>query len=225
MTDSLAARIRECANIVGNGDSLARKTAIPRSTLEAYLTGDSEPKASRCAAIAEAAGVSLDWLIAGKQSASGSTGGESPEAASPAGAPDYAYIPLYDTKVSTGHGSWTEGARELTKLAFTRYSLRKKGLDTANLSAVRVGGDSMEPLLSDGDTVLVDHSYREVRDEAVYVIRLQDHLYAKRLQRRFDGSIAIISENRAYTEMTVPKEQLQDLDIVGRVVWASYWMV
>lgn len=53
--------------MVGNGDELSRKTAIPRSTLESYLTGDSEPKASRLAAIAQAAGVSLDWLVLGSE--------------------------------------------------------------------------------------------------------------------------------------------------------------
>ncbi|WP_275427607.1 S24 family peptidase, partial [Stenotrophomonas maltophilia] len=82
-----------------------------------------------------------------------------------------------------------------------------------------MGGDSMEPLLCDGDTVLVDHTKSTVQDAAVYVVRLDDHLYAKRLQRRFDGSVSIISENKAYTEMIVPKAKLSDLEIIGRVVW------
>ena len=50
-------------------------------------------------------------------------------------------------------------------------------------------------------------------------------LYVKRLQRQFDGSIQIISENKAYQNMVVPKEHLGDLEIIGRVVWAGGWMV
>ncbi|MDO2137952.1 S24 family peptidase, partial [Escherichia coli] len=86
-------------------------------------------------------------------------------------------------------------------------------------------GDSMEPLLSDGDAVVIDQDLRPVRDEAIYVIRVGDQLYAKRLQRQFDGSIAIISENKAYKDMVVPKDQLSNLDIIGRVVWLGRWMV
>ncbi len=82
----------------------------------------------------------------------------------------------------------------------------------------------MERLLSDGDTVMIDHSRSSLEGEAVYVIRLDDHLYAKRLQRQFDGSIHIISENKAYHDMVVPKERLNDLEILGRVVWAGGWM-
>ncbi|WP_162960678.1 S24 family peptidase, partial [Pseudomonas aeruginosa] len=83
-----------------------------------------------------------------------------------------------DARVSAGHGSWSEGAHVLTQLAFTRYSLSKKGLEPTRMSAVRVGGDSMEPLLSDGDAVVIDHDLRTVRDEAIYVIRVGDQLYA-----------------------------------------------
>ncbi|WP_425343470.1 helix-turn-helix domain-containing protein [Pseudomonas aeruginosa] len=62
MTEGLAARIRTCAALVGSGDELARLTAIPRRTLEYYLTGDSEPKLARCVDIAKAAGVDIGWL-------------------------------------------------------------------------------------------------------------------------------------------------------------------
>ena len=82
----------------------------------------------------------------------------------------------------------------------------------------------MQGLLSDGDTVMIDHRRSSLEGEAVYVIRLDDHLYAKRLQRQFDGTIHIISENKAYRDMIVPKEQLNDLEIIGRVVWAGGWI-
>lgn len=63
---SLADRIRQCANAVGSGDELSRQTGIPRRTLENYVSGKTEPSASKLAAIAEAADVSLNWLVAGK---------------------------------------------------------------------------------------------------------------------------------------------------------------
>jgi|SRR3990167_6478636 len=219
MSEGLAARMRQCAEIAGSGDELSRLTAIPRRTLEYYLTGEREPKVARCVEIAKAVGVDIGWLASGE--------GEMRPLQSDASQDDdkYAYIPLYDARISAGHGSWSAGARILTHLAFTRYSLRKKGLDSSNLSAVQVDGDSMEGLLSDGDTVMVDHSRNTLEGEAVYVICLDDHLYAKRLQKQFDGAVQIISENKAYRDMVVPRDRLADLQIIGRVVWAAGWMV
>ena len=218
MSEGLAERIRHCADIAGSGDELARLTAIPRRTLEYYLTGQSEPKVARCVDIAKAVGVDIGWLASGE--------GEPRKGVAVDAAQEdkYAYVPLYDARCSAGHGAWTEGAKVLTMLAFTAYSLRKQGLEPSKLSAIRVDGDSMEGLLSHGDTVMIDHSRSSLEGEAVYVIRLDDHLYAKRLQRQFDGSIHIISENKSYRDMVVPKDSLSDLEIIGRVVWAGGWM-
>jgi len=204
--------------MAGSGDELARLTAIPRRTLEYYLTGQSEPKVARCVDIAKAVGVDIGWLASGE--------GEKLKGANLQSVAEdkYAYVPLYDAHCSAGHGARSEGAKVLTQFAFTAYSLRKKGLDSSQLLAIRVDGDSMAGFLSDGDTVMIDHSRSSLEGEAVYVIRLDDHLYAKRLQRQFDGSIHIISENKAYRDMVVPRDQLNDLEIIGRVVWAGGWI-
>ena len=218
MNEELAARIRLSAEIAGSGDELSRLTSIPRRTLEYYLTGQRELKVARCVEIAKAVGVDVGWLATGE--------GDKYRGLEPQFSSDdkYAYVPLYDARCSAGHGAWNEGAKILTMLAFTAYSLRKQGLEPAKLSAIRVDGDSMEGMLSDGDTVMINHARRTLEGEAVYVIRLDDHLYAKRLQRQFDGSIHIISENKAYKDMVVPKQQLNELEIIGRVVWAGGWM-
>lgn len=60
----------------------------------------------------------------------------------------------------------------LTKLAFTKHWLHKMGVTEKQCSAVRIDGDSMEPTLSEGDMVLVDHQQREVTRDDIYVIRL-----------------------------------------------------
>lgn len=60
----MADRIRRCAEIVGSGNELARRSGISRRTLENYFKGR-EPQASQLASIAKAAGVTLDWLITG----------------------------------------------------------------------------------------------------------------------------------------------------------------
>ncbi|MDN6854956.1 S24 family peptidase [Pseudomonas sp. CAN2814] len=193
----------------------AKDCGLSEATLRSYLSGETFPTLDRLEQIAKAAGASPLWLA---------FGGEGPAESRSAEDDEYAYIPLYDARVSAGHGSWTEGARVLAQLAFTRYSLRKKGLDPANLSAIRVSGDSNEPDLRDGDTVVLDHSRTEVDQEGYYVILLGDHLFAKRLQLQIGGGMAVISANPAYQTMMVAKEHLSDLVIIGRVVWGSRWM-
>ncbi|AMO73810.1 XRE family transcriptional regulator [Pseudomonas citronellolis] len=219
MSEGLAARIRQCAEIAGSGDELARITAIPRRTLEYYLTGQSEPKVARCVEIAKAVGVDIGWLASGD-------GEPFPKPPQVTPLDDiYAFIPLYDARCSSGHGAWNERAKVLTKLAFTRYSLRKKGLNPESLACLRNDGDSMKGLIEDDDTVMIDLNRNTLEGEGVYVVLLDDHLYAKRLQRQFDGSVVIISHNKEYQPMTVPRERLPELQIVGRAVWAGGWLI
>jgi phage repressor protein C with HTH and peptisase S24 domain len=169
-------------------------------------------------AMAECTGVSLLWLMTGE----GSEFAQQSEAQ--AEDDTYAYVPLYDARCSAGHGAWNERSRILVNLSFTRYSLRKQGLSPANLACLRVDGDSMMGLLEDGDTVMIDQSRNTLEGEGVYVVLLDEHLYAKRLQRDFDGSVRIISHNKEYREIVVPRDRLGELQIIGRVVWAGGWM-
>ncbi len=193
--------------------AFARECGLSEGAIRSYLSGETYPTLDRLAQIAQAGSVDPMWLAFGV-------------APTPTIEDDtYAYIPLYDARCSAGHGAWNERARILTHLAFTRYSLRKKGLNPDNLACLRNDGDSMLGLIDDDDTVMIDQSRDTLEGEGVYVILLDDHLYAKRLQRQFDGSVHIISENKAYPMMTVPKPSVDQLQIVGRAVWAGGWLI
>ena len=217
--DLFQERLQRLVQIAGSANALAKRSGISQSGIQRYVKGG-EPTRKMLITLAECTGVSLLWLMTGE-------GSEFAHKAEPQVIEGdvYAYVPLYDARCSAGAGAWNEHCRVLARLAFTAYSLRKKGLEPAHLSAVRVSGDSMEPLLSDGDTIMLDHSRNALEGEGVYVILLDDHLYAKRLQRQFDGSISIISQNKEYKELTVPKDRLDELQIIGRAVWSGGWMI
>lgn len=214
--EAIGTRIEALATKLGGKRELANKSGIHETQLYKYIKGANAPSISVAVSLAQAGQVSLDWLILGKG------GGGDDQVAE---LPDYAYVPLYDARCSAGHGTWNERSRVLVNLSFTRYSLRKKGLKPDSLACLRVDGDSMLGLLDDGDTVMIDQSRNSLEGEGVYVVLLDDHLYAKRLQRDFDGSVRIISHNREYREIVVPKERLAELQIIGRVVWAGGWMI
>lgn len=191
--------------------AFARKCGLSEGAIRSYLSGETFPTLDRLAQIAQATKADPMWL------AFGGTAKTEEDT--------YAYVPLYDARCSAGSGAWNERSRVLVHLSFTRYSLRKKGLVPANLACLHVDGDSMTGLLEDGDTVMVDLRRNTLEGEGVYVVMLDDHLYAKRLQRDFDGSVRVISHNKEYQPITVPKDRLSELHIIGRVVWSGGWMV
>jgi phage repressor protein C with HTH and peptisase S24 domain len=124
-------------------------------------------------------------------------------------------VPRLPLEASAGPGAL--GAQEMAfdAFRFSRKWLREQGLDPAHLSAIRVMGDSMDPLLRDGDEILVDRMPRPFR-EGVHVLRLGEMLHVKRVQAGAPGRLRLISANDAYDPIEV---DLSDVDLVGRVVW------
>ncbi|TLP70779.1 helix-turn-helix transcriptional regulator [Pseudomonas nitroreducens] len=222
-------RIGAVADLYVSRKAAAAAAGVSLSTLQRWIAEEGAPAFDSLAKLAYGNGASLDWIATGQGSMQ--PNGVATTQGAPVAQPEpdedgaYAFIPLYDARCSAGHGAWNERAKVLTNLAFTRYSLRKKGLNPANLACLRNDGDSMLGLINDDDTVMIDLSRDSLEGEAVYVILLDDHLYAKRLQRQFDGSVLIISHNKDYQPMTVPKDRLAELQIVGRAVWAGGWLI
>ena len=93
------------------------------------------------------------------------------------------------------------------------------GRDPARLSLLPAKGDSMLPLIHDGDMMLVDEADRAARARGgVYVIRLDGALVVKRVSVKA-GQATITSDNPDYPPIA-PRAASQ-VEIIGRVVWLS----
>ena len=91
----------------------------------------------------------------------------------------------------------------------------------ANLSIVRVEGDSMAPTLNAGDDILVDlgDAAERLRD-GIYVLRFEDALVVKRIALNpVGGRLRVQSDNPAYPDW--PDCGLDDIKPVGRVIWSG----
>jgi len=91
----------------------------------------------------------------------------------------------------------------------------------ANLSIVRVEGDSMAPTLNAGDDILVDlgDAGERLRD-GIYVLRIDDALVVKRVALHPIGRrVTIQSDNPAYTDW--PDCGLDEINCIGRVIWSG----
>ena len=92
---------------------------------------------------------------------------------------------------------------------------------SSKLSLIRVEGDSMAPTLSAGDDILVDLADcgERLRD-GIYVLRVDDALLVKRLAIHPVGRrVTVQSDNPAYGDL--PDCSLDDINCIGRVIWAG----
>ena len=140
-----------------------------------------------------------------------------PEETSYAPRGDWVEVPRLPLEASAGPGSVSAAEIPFDAFRFSRRWLREQGLEPAMLSSIRVMGDSMDPLLRDGDEILVDRTPRPFR-EGVHVVRLGEALHVKLLQAVPPDRLRLISHNPAYEPVEVA---MADVDVVGRVVWKS----
>ena len=129
--------------------------------------------------------------------------------------PDYIDVPRLAIGASAGPGALPGGEAAFDAFKFSRRWLAEQGLESARLSAITVEGDSMEPLLNNGDEILVDRAPRAFRD-GVHVVRLGDTLMVKRVASAGAGRFALLSQNLAYPPVNV---EADEIEIIGRVVW------
>ena len=138
-----------------------------------------------------------------------------PEEISSARQADWVEVPHLPLEASAGPGATSAAEIPFDAFRFSRRWLREQGLEPALLSSIRVMGDSMDPLLRDGDEILVDRTPRAFR-EGVHVVRLGEALHVKLLQAVPPDRLRLISQNAAYEPVDVV---MADVDVVGRVVW------
>ena len=126
----------------------------------------------------------------------------------------YVSAPRYEVLAAAGSG--TEVLDESVKgyLGFNKTWLREQSLSPTNLAVIEVRGDSMDPTLHDGDSVLLDMRSLQLKDGGIYTLRREGELLVKRLRRQSNDWL-IVSDNLSY-----PVERLdENVDVLGRVVW------
>ena len=84
-----------------------------------------------------------------------------------------------------------------------------------NIDAINVVGDSMEPTLNSDNIIFIDKTKTDVSRDGIYAFTTNHGLFVKRIQRRVDGQLDVISDNKDYPIQILEK---QDINIVGKVV-------
>lgn len=84
-----------------------------------------------------------------------------------------------------------------------------------NIEAINVSGDSMEPTFSYNDVVFINRAKTDLQRGGVFTIRTEAGLFIKRVQKRIDGKIDVISDNQVYSTQTLNPDEIE---VIGRVV-------
>lgn len=224
---AFSGRIEQVVRLAGSVAELARKAGLSERVISKYRAGESDPSRRRLLALAEASGVSVEWLATGKTATSKTATGKTIEPASEnkQESGDFALVPRFDARLSAGAGAFTERASRLDHIPFThipftqgflRRNLGRSAIE--GLAIVEAVGDSMEPTLSNGDLVMID-TQDTVPQDGLYALVLDEALLVKRVQRMLDG-LEITSDNSTlYRPITLPRARIDDVMIVGRVRW------
>jgi len=122
-------------------------------------------------------------------------------------------------RVAGGVGE-VDGERVRGLAWFSRSWLDRLGLDATKCAIIRVRGESMEPALPDGCSIMFDRSRQDRREHGIYVVRTNGGLIVKRAVKSGRGW-ELVSENPA----VAPEPWPADAEVVGEVVWVAQTLV
>lgn len=125
-------------------------------------------------------------------------------------------IPFYSAKAAAGAGAELPSYPEKDVIYFDKRLLQNVlGINQENAAFITAKGDSMLPLINDGDLLLVDSSVQNIINGKVFVVKDGNDLRVKRLKQEWNGDIYLISDNEKYP----PEKVNHPINIIGRVVW------
>jgi len=193
---------------------LARRSEVKTSFIYDVISGKSaNPSTVKLARVADSLGISLAYLAGYESSATAGLSGIKNQPT------DYISVPSLSaegTKLSSSLR--IEGETYQFRKSWISKQLSARPEDV-RLTVMR--GDSMEPTLHHNDMVLVDTSKTMPSPPGIFILYDGFGLVAKRLELMGDhqpSSVRVISDNTKYSTYECA---LDDIRIVGRVIWFS----
>jgi phage repressor protein C with HTH and peptisase S24 domain len=150
--------------------------------------------------------ISINWMLYG----------QSPESLVEATNKFYMVKYFNGVNASAGGGA-DEQCEEIQELEIPEQFVFMLGgeRELKHIEAINVSGDSMEPTFSYNDIVFINRSKTDLGRGGIFTIRTQAGLFIKRVQKRLDGKLDIISDNQVYSTQTLDSNEVE---VLGRVV-------
>lgn len=212
---------RENASLSRDAVTANPDIAVSRTTLQQWENGGTEASLETLEKLSKLYSVTPQYLIFGDTSHVSAPSAKASDTVDD----EYDYIPAYDVEVSAGNGAVCLGEATATKhLAFRKQWLNARGLNAKSLAALFTKGDSMTPTIPESAVVVINREHTQPLDGKVYVIRIEDRHYVKRIQWLIGGGLRLISDNKFYDPLDITKADMQasDIEVCGQVIHASY---
>jgi SOS-response transcriptional repressor LexA len=125
------------------------------------------------------------------------------------------YAPLFALGVAAGTGRelWDEAAESWLELP--------PGAAAGQNVALTVRGDSMSPMMHDGDTILVRLGGDAAPGDVVVARRPDDGYVVKRVARVEGDAMVLASSNAAYADVEIPNDPSLVVGVV-RMIWCAH---
>jgi len=192
---------------------IARATGISTAAVSKWFSGENTPKAGSLKIIADLLGVSVEWLLTGKESRTNhlsnikvwDEGSELED--------DEVEIAFYKTlRLACGSGSMVQVSdSDKGFMRLPRKLLDKLGIYRDRTFSAPAEDDSMKPTINDGDIVYVDENRDFIKDGKIFAIEHGELFRCKRLYKTSDGGVRIVSDNKdEYPEEFLTKQQMEE---------------
>jgi phage repressor protein C with HTH and peptisase S24 domain len=205
-------RLRLIMQQFGSVADLAKAVGVSDNAIYKWVSGRGQPSMASLVSLAQAAGVSVEWLATGQGSSTMIKN-------------DNELIKMPKHFITTPSEIVSESAlraplRSSQIVDYVRFDpdwlQRHLGVGQTQIATIEAKGDSMSPTLDDGDLCLIDLRGERVKHDGLYALYDGADLSIKRLQREPDGAIMIRSDNPAYDALRVAAEAVA---LAGRVIW------
>lgn len=127
-----------------------------------------------------------------------------------------------DIYAAAGHGALNGDTKPEIMTVSRSFLSNMFGLSSfVGIDIIHVVGDSMEPFVPNGETILLQRTH-EARNNQIVIARINDELYVKRLLRDPLGRwVKLISDNKQYPDIDLNQEEMSQLEIIG-IVYGRY---
>jgi phage repressor protein C with HTH and peptisase S24 domain len=189
--------------------SWALRNGIAKSSIHNVLKTGRPPGADQLLKISQAANVTVDWLLTGEKGNKTSSYDKKHKHSKATTS-----VPIIN------HLTAQKGAElnSYTTLPFSTKWLSEFTASPKKLSIIIQCSDTMEPTIIDGDFLLIDTSINQVAHDSIYAISSDNGYNVRRMQKNIDNSIAIRCDNDRYGQQVLPKEEIEELEILGKVI-------
>ena len=130
---------------------------------------------------------------------------------------DRSPVRLMEVASAAGVGAEVYDETPVGLLWFRNDWLLSHSIDPEQSNIISVRGESMEPTLPDGCSILVDRKRREPHQGRIYVMRTEEGLVVKRLGLDEEGRWEIRSDSPDWRATPMP----HGTEIIGEVRWSA----